>query len=161
MSTVISTIAPIGELAAEARHELLVPGSVADVFEMTRDVGRWAEYMPAVTTAEFVEQTPGGDIVQITAEANNQKHTWRSRRDIDRTVWTIAFSRVGAEEPLVSMTGKWEFSPEGGATKAVLTHRYETTTADALTFYTNATRSNATRDLEGLAEFFGTKENVR
>jgi ribosome-associated toxin RatA of RatAB toxin-antitoxin module len=159
--TVLSEITQLGELAAEARHELVIPGPVAEVFELTRDVTRWSAYMPAVTSGVFVEQTPDGDVVEITAEANDQKHTWRSRRGVDRTVWTIDFARIGAVEPLVRMAGRWQFSPENGATRAVLTHRFETTTADALTFYTNATRSNATRDLEGLADYVSRKDGDR
>lgn len=158
MNAVTSTITQVGDLAGEARHELLIPAPVADVFEMTRDVSRWTEYMPAVTSGAFVEQTADGDVVEITAEANDQTHTWRSRRVIDRTKWTIDFARIGAVEPLLKMEGRWEFIPVGGATRAVLTHRFRTTTADALTFYGNATRSNATRDLEGLAEYFNRKE---
>ncbi len=154
MSTVLSEITPVGALAAEARHELVIPGPVAEVFEMTRDVARWTEYMPAVTAATFVDQTPDGDIVEIVAEAGDQKHTWRSRRTVDRTAWTIDFARIGAVAPLVDMTGRWEFSSAGEGTRAVLTHRYATTTPEALRFFDNATRSNATRDLEGLAEYF-------
>ncbi|HSV66814.1 MAG TPA: SRPBCC family protein [Mycobacteriales bacterium] len=161
MSTVRSEITTVGDLANVARHELVIPGPVAEVFEMTRDVGRWADYMPAVTSAEFVEQTPDGDLVQITAEANNQRHTWRSRRSIDRTAWTIDFSRVGPVAPLVRMSGRWEFSARGGTTRAVLTHRYATTTTDALCFFDDATRSNATRDLQGLAEYFSRTEDPR
>lgn len=161
MTTVLSETASDGDLAARARHELMVPGRIADVFEMTRDVTRWHEYMPAVTTAAFVEQTDGGDIVEITAEANDQKHTWRSRRAVDRTKWTIDFSRIGATEPLLSMTGRWQFVADGESTRAILTHRYATTTREALDFFAGATRSNATRDLEGLAEFFTRKEDNR
>lgn len=154
MTTVLSETTPLGSLAAQARHELSIPGPVAEVFEMTRDVLRWTEYMPAVTAAAFVEQTANGDVVEITAEANDQKHTWRSRREVDRTAWTITFTRVEAVEPLVSMQGRWEFTADGDATRAVLTHRWATTTQQALDFFAGATRSNATRDLEGLAEYF-------
>jgi aromatase len=154
MTTVLSQTTPLGALAARARHELSIPGPAAEVFEMTRDVLRWADYMPAVTAASFVQQSADGDIVEITAEANDQKHTWRSRRAVDRTARTIGFTRVEPVEPLVSMEGRWEFIADGEATRAVLTHRYSTTTAQALDFYTDATRSNATRDLEGLAEYF-------
>lgn len=157
-STVLSEITPIGALAAEARHELDIPGPVAEVFEMTRDVTRWKEYMPAVTSAEFIDQTADGDVVEITAEANDQKHTWRSARAVDRAGFTIEFSRIGAVAPLVEMRGRWEFHPTPGGTRAVLTHRYSTTTPEALRFFDNATRSNATRDLEGLAEHFSSKE---
>lgn len=153
-STVLSETTPTGDLAAEARHELTIPGPAADVFEMTRNVLRWAEYMPAVTAAAFIEEDTDGDIVEITAEANDQKHTWRSRRDVDRIARTIEFSRVDPAEPLVSMAGRWEFVQDGDATRAVLTHRFATTTPQALDFYANATRSNATRDLQGLAAFF-------
>jgi hypothetical protein len=128
---------------------------------MTRDVTRWSEYMPAVTHAEFVEQDDRGDVVEICAEANDQKHTWRSRRAVDRALRTIEFHRVGAVEPLVEMTGRWEFTVDGPATVAVLTHRFTTTTPEALEFFSNATRSNATRDLEGLAEFFGAEVAAR
>src|SRR5262249_15053102 len=157
MTTVLSETTRVGELAAHARHELSIPGPVAEVFEMTRDVHRWAEYMPAVTAAAFIEQTPDGDVVEITAEANDQKHTWRSRRAVDRRAWTIEFTRVEPVAPLVSMGGRWEFTSEGDATRAVLTHRWATTTPQALDFFANATRSNATRDLEGLAEHFARK----
>jgi ribosome-associated toxin RatA of RatAB toxin-antitoxin module len=160
MHDVLSEVTPVGELAVEARHELVIPGPVADVFEMTRDVGRWTEYMPAVTSGVFVEQAADGDLVEITAEANEQTHTWRSRRAVDRTVWTIDFARVGAVEPLLRMEGRWQFTPLGEGTRAVLTHRYAATTAEALAFYTNATRSNATRDLQGLADYFSRKENT-
>jgi ribosome-associated toxin RatA of RatAB toxin-antitoxin module len=161
MSTVISTITKVGELAGEARHELVIPGPVPEVFDMTRDVTRWTQYMPAVTSGAFVEQSPNADVVEITAEANDQKHTWRSRRRIDSTKWTIDFSRIGAAEPLLRMEGRWEFTAIDGATRAVLTHRFETTTDEALTFYTDATRSNATRDLEGLADYFSRKDGNR
>lgn len=163
MNAVTSEIAPSGELAAVARHELRIPGPVAEVFEMTRDVTRWSEYMPAVTQAAFVEQDADGDVVEISAEANDQEHTWLSRRAVDRTQLTIEFSRVGAVAPLVTMTGRWEFfgDDSGSATRAVLTHRFATSTPEALEFYSNATRSNATRDLEGLAEFFAAKEGNR
>jgi ribosome-associated toxin RatA of RatAB toxin-antitoxin module len=153
-TAVLSETTLIGELGAEARHELVIPGPAAAVFEMTRDVVRWTEYMPAVTAAAFVEQSADGDLVEITAEANDQKHTWRSRRAVDRAAQTIEFSRVDPAEPLVSMTGRWEFTADGDATHAVLTHRFATTNPRALSFYTDATRSNATRDLEGLAAFF-------
>jgi ribosome-associated toxin RatA of RatAB toxin-antitoxin module len=158
MSTILSEFKTVGELAAEARHELHIPGSMAAVFEMTRDVTRWHEYMPAVTEAEFVFEEDGVDIVEITAEANDQRHTWRSRRTIDRSGWTIDFSRVGAVEPLLQMNGRWQFVAEEGGTRAVLTHRFATTTQEALDFFRNATRSNATRDLEGLAEYFSKNE---
>lgn len=158
MSTVLSEITPVGALAAEARHELDIPGPVAEVFEMTRDVIRWKEYMPAVTVATFIDQTPDGDVVEITAEANDQKHTWQSRRIVDPTARTIDFTRIGPVAPLISMTGRWEFFSTGESTRAVLTHRYTTTTPEALHFFDNATRSNATRDLEGLAEYFRSKE---
>ncbi|RZS31178.1 polyketide cyclase/dehydrase/lipid transport protein [Herbihabitans rhizosphaerae] len=160
MNTVLSEIVPAGNLAAVARHELHIPGPVAEVFEMTRDVTRWSEYMPAVTEAKFVEDHADGDVVEISAEANDEKHTWRSRRAVDRTERTIEFSRIGATEPLVTMTGKWEFQADGDGTRAVLTHRFVTTTTEALEFFGNATRSNATRDLEGLADHF-TKEAAR
>jgi hypothetical protein len=52
------------------------------------------------------------------------------------------------------MRGRWEFTADGNVTRAVLTHRWATTTQQALDFFANATRSNATRDLEGLAEHF-------
>ena len=158
MSTVLSEITPIGMLAAEARHELDIPGPVAEVFEMTRDVARWKDYMPAVTSATFIDLTATGDVVEITAEANDQKHTWRSRRAVDRTAHTIDFSRIGATDPLISMEGRWEFHAAGEHTRAILTHRYVTSTPEALTFFDNATRSNATRDLEGLADYFSSKE---
>lgn len=162
MSTVLSTIVQVGESTGEARHELVIPGPVAQVFEMTRDVTRWSEYMPAVTSAAFVEQAPGGDTVEITAEANDQKHTWRSRRSVDPAGWTIDFTRLGPVEPLLRMEGRWQFIPEGaGTTRAVLTHRFTTTTAEALAFYRDATRSNATRDLEGLADYFARKGGNR
>lgn len=154
MTTVLSETIPLGALAAQARHELSIPGPVAEVFEMTRDVLRWTEYMPAVTAAAFVQQSADGDVVEITAEANDQKHTWRSRRAVDCTARIIEFTRVDPVEPLMSMAGRWEFVADGEVTRAVLTHRYSTTTAQALAFYANATRSNATRDLEGLAEHF-------
>jgi ribosome-associated toxin RatA of RatAB toxin-antitoxin module len=154
VTTVLSEISSVGELAARARHELFVPGPVAEVFEMTRDVTRWHEYMPAVTAAAFIAQSDTGDIVEITAEANDQKHTWRSERSIDRTQWTIDFSRVGAAPPLLTMTGRWRFIPDGEGTRAVLIHQYATTTPEALRFFDDATRSNATRDLQGLAEYF-------
>jgi ribosome-associated toxin RatA of RatAB toxin-antitoxin module len=161
MSAVLSEITPAGTLAVEARHELLIPGPVSDVFEMTRNVERWTEYMPAVTYGAFVEQTDDGDVVEITAQANEDVHTWRSRRKIDRNAMTIEFSRIGATAPLVSMQGRWEFVPEAAGTRALLTHRYATTTPEALEFFNGATRSNATRDLEGLAEYFAAKEDVR
>lgn len=161
MNTVLSEFTPSGDLAAVARHELVIHGRVADVFEMTRDVTRWHEYMPAVTDAEFVTQDEHGDVVQICAEANDQKHTWRSRRVVDRTEWTIDFQRVDVAAPLVQMEGRWQFSPDGENTRAVLTHRFATTTEESLDFFRNATRSNATRDLEGLAEHFDSKENNR
>src|SRR5450755_3118720 len=101
MTTVLSETTPIGDLAAEARHELTIPGPAAEVFEMTRDVLRWTEYMPAVTSASFVEESTSGDVVEITAEANDQKHTWRSRRAVDRTARTIEFNRVDPTEPLL------------------------------------------------------------
>jgi ribosome-associated toxin RatA of RatAB toxin-antitoxin module len=153
-TAVLSQTTRVGDLEAEARHQLIIPGPAAEVFEMTRDVLRWTEYMPAVTSAAFVEQSADGDLVEITAEANDQKHTWRSRRAVDRAAMTIEFSRMDPAEPLVSMQGRWEFVADGDRTHAVLTHRFSTTNLDALTFYTDATRSNATRDLEGLAEFF-------
>ncbi|HEX7660228.1 MAG TPA: SRPBCC family protein [Pseudonocardiaceae bacterium] len=157
MTTVLSQVNKVDDLAGEARHELLVPGAPREVFEMTRDVTRWHEYMPAVTAAEFIKDTENEDIVEITAEANDQKHTWQSRRAIDRTALTIEFNRIGATEPLVRMTGKWEFIPEGDQTRAVLTHRFATTTPEAFRFFADATRSNATRDLEGLANYFITR----
>lgn len=161
MTTVLSETTPLGGLAAQARHELSIPGPMAEVFEMTRDVLRWTEYMPAVTAATFVEQTADGDVVEITAEANDQKHTWRSRRAVDRTACTIEFTRVEPVAPLLSMQGRWEFTADGTATRAVLTHRWSTTTQQALDFFANATRSNATRDLEGLAEHFAGAEAAR
>lgn len=161
MTTVLSEITPVGELAVEARHELDIPGPIADVFEMTRDVTRWHEYMPAVTGAEFIEQAAGSDLVEITAEANDQKHTWRSRRTIDSTGWTIEFARFGVTEPLVRMEGRWQFVAAGEHTHAVLSHHYEVTTPEALVFFTDATRSNATRDLQGLADHFSQKESDR
>lgn len=161
MSTVLSTITPTGHVAAEARHELTIPGPADSVFEMTRDVLRWSEYMPAVTEAAFVEQGHEGDLVQITAEANDQRHTWRSRRAVDRAARTIEFTRVEPSAPLVAMRGRWEFVDEGQQTRAVLTHSFATTTPEALEFFTNATRSNATRDLEGLADYFTRTEAVR
>jgi ribosome-associated toxin RatA of RatAB toxin-antitoxin module len=154
MSTVLSTTTQVADLAAVARHELDIPGAVEEVFEMTRDVLRWAEYMPAVSAAAFVEQAPDKDVVEITAEANDQKHTWRSRRTVDRRAHVIEFSRVDPVEPLVSMHGRWEFVADGDVTRAVLTHRFAATTPQALQFFIDATRSNATRDLEGLAEHF-------
>ena len=154
MRTVLSETTRTGNLAAEARHELVIPGPAPEVFEMTRDVLRWTEYMQAVTAAAFLEQSADGNLVEITAEANDQKHTWRSRRAVDRAALTIEFSRVDPAEPLVSMQGRWEFVADGDTTNAVLTHRFATTTPEALSFYTDATRSNATRDLEGLAAFF-------
>jgi ribosome-associated toxin RatA of RatAB toxin-antitoxin module len=160
VTTVLSEINQLGELSAEARHELLVPGPAGEVFEMTRDVTRWHEYMPAVTAAAFIEQTEAGDIVEITAEANDQKHTWRSQRDIDRTALTITFSRIGAAPPLVRMTGRWAFIADRDGTRAVLTHRYATTTPEAMRFFADATRSNATRDLEGLAKYFDGRRTV-
>ncbi len=160
MSTVLSEFTPNGDLAAVARHELVIPGQVADVFEMTRDVTRWHEYMPAVTTATFLAEDGDGDVVQISAEANDQKHTWRSRRVIDRSQWTIDFSRVDAVAPLVHMAGRWEFTPDPAGTRAVLTHEFATASHAALDFFRNATRSNATRDLEGLAAHFA-KESTR
>lgn len=160
MTAVLSETTMLGELGAEARHELVIPGPAAEVFEMTRDVRRWSEYMPAVTAAAFVEQDADGDVVEITAEANDQKHTWRSRRVVDRAGRTIEFDRVDPAEPLVSMRGRWEFEADGDKTRAVLTHRFATTNPEALSFYANATRSNATRDLEGLAAFFA-QEGVR
>ncbi len=161
MSVVSSEITPAGELSAVARHERVIPGPIDVVFELTRDVTRWREYMPAVTRAEFVEQDDHGDVVEICAEANDQEHTWRSRRLVDRGRRTIEFHRVGAVEPLVEMTGRWEFTADGRGTRAVLTHRFTTSTPEALEFFTHATRSNATRDLEGLADFFGTGVEVR
>ena len=161
MTTVLSKTVPIADLAAEARHELDIPGPLAEVFEMTRDVLRWAEYMPAVTSATFVEQGPDGDVVEITAEANDQKHTWRSRRLVDRDAHVIEFSRVDPVEPLVSMRGRWEFTPAADGTRAVLTHRFAATTPEALQFFTDATRSNATRDLEGLGEHFVRMGTIR
>ena len=162
MTTVTSVITTVGRLTATARHELFVAGPIGEVFELTRDVTRWREYMPAVTGARFVEQNETGDIVEITAEANDQRHTWRSRRIVDPAARTIDFSRIDAQPPLREMTGRWEFiqaDDDTGAlirygTRAVLTHRYATTTEEAFTFFRNATRSNATRDLEGLAELF-------
>ncbi|HEY0640404.1 MAG TPA: beta-ketoacyl synthase N-terminal-like domain-containing protein [Pseudonocardiaceae bacterium] len=159
VNTVLSETTVTGDYAAVARHELVIPGPVADVFEMTRDVTRWSEYMPAVTAAAFRSESTDGDLVEITAEANNQKHTWQSRRTVDRAAWTIDFSRVGAVEPLLSMEGRWQFIAGEDGTRAVLTHRYATTSQDSLDFYGDATRSNATRDLEGLAEYFSTKAN--
>lgn len=161
MNTVLSRITPIGNLAVEARHELTVPGPADAVFEMTRDVLRWSEYMPAVTEAAFVEEGDEGDLVEITAEANDQRHTWRSRRAVDRAARTIEFNRMEPSEPLIAMRGRWEFVDEGPRTRAVLTHRFTTTTPEALEFFTNATRSNATRDLEGLADYFTRTEAVR
>ena len=154
MTAVLSQTTRAGNLAAMARHEHLIPGRPEEVFEMTRDVRRWAEYMPAVTAAAFLEQSAGGDLVEITAEANDQRHTWRSRRAVDRAALTIDFTRVDPVAPLASMQGRWEFVADGGMTRAVLTHRFSATSPEALTFYADATRSNATRDLEGLAEFF-------
>ena len=61
---------------------------------------------------------------------------------------------MDAVAPLASMQGRWEFVADGDTTHAVLTHRFAATTPDALSFYADATRSNATRDLEGLAAFF-------
>jgi aromatase len=161
MKTVLSETTLIGELAAEARHELVIPGPAAEVFEMTRNVLRWTEYMPAVTAAAFVEESADGDVVEITAEANDQKHTWRSRRTVDRTARTIEFMRVDPAEPLLTMQGRWEFLSDGDATRAVLTHRFRTTNSNALGFYKDATRSNATRDLEGLAAFFAQAQAQR
>jgi ribosome-associated toxin RatA of RatAB toxin-antitoxin module len=159
VTAVLSEFTDSGELAAVARHELLIPGPVADVFEMTRDVTRWNEYMPAVTEASFVYQDNGIDIVEICAEANEQRHTWRSRRAVNRSAWTIDFTRVAPVDPLVHMEGRWEFTGEDDGTRAVLTHRFSTATREALEFFRNATRSNATRDLEGLAEYFNDKES--
>lgn len=160
-TTVLSEFTPVGELTVEARHELLIPGPIVAVFEMTRNVERWAEYMPAVTAGTFVEQNADGDVVEITAQANDDIHTWRSRRGIDPVARTIEFSRVDPVAPLLSMRGRWEFVEDGAGTRATLTHRYATTTPEALTFFNGATRSNATRDLEGLAEYFTAKENGR
>jgi ribosome-associated toxin RatA of RatAB toxin-antitoxin module len=154
MTTVLSQTTHTGDLSATARHELSIHGRAPEVFEMTRDVLRWTEYMPAVTAAAFVEQTENGDVVEITAEANDQKHTWRSRRAIDATARTIDFTRIDPTEPLRAMRGRWEFTADGDTTRAVLTHQWSTTTPAARDFYAAATRSNATRDLEGLAEHF-------
>lgn len=157
MSTVESQFTSLGPLQAEARHQLDIPGPADEVFEMTRDVLRWSEYMPAVTEAEFVSVDDTGDVVQITAEANDQRHTWRSQRVVDRAARTIEFSRLEPSDPLIAMRGRWEFTATGERTRAVLTHRFSTSTPEALEFFVNATRSNATRDLEGLADHFATE----
>lgn len=161
MTDVLSEFTSMGELDVQARHELYIPGPVHEVFEMTRDVARWSQYMPAVSSAIFVEESSVGDVVEITAEANDARHTWRSRRAVDHVAHTIEFARVAPQEPLVSMEGRWAFAPDGDGTRAVLTHRFATTTAAALDFISRATRSNATRDLQGLANYFSAKEAAR
>lgn len=155
MSLIASEITRTGR-HVEARHVATVAGSRLEVFEMCRDVRAWPRFMPAVSSADFVEQHDAGDIVEITAAANGHTDTWRSARVVDTDAWTIGFTRLEPPAPLLSMSGRWRFtatSPD--STEVELTHSFDAETDDACEHRIEAVRANASTDLAALAAHFG------
>jgi aromatase len=140
----------------ELSHQILISCDAAIVFEACRDVRQWPSFMPAVKHADFVDQTGNGDIVTITAEANDAVWTWQSRRVLDKENYTITFERIVPTPPITRLGGKWTIIQKSvGSVRLRLDHYF--LVADNSTgmeeFLTTSIRSNATRDLIALQQF--------
>jgi ribosome-associated toxin RatA of RatAB toxin-antitoxin module len=144
-------------LRRKTRCGMLVPASMADVFEACRDVTGWSRFMPAVREATFVTEPAweGTETIRITAEANTELHTWCSARYVSVRDRVIRFVRLEPALPLVRMEGFWRFNPESDGTRVVLQHSFTVKNETAAVFFATACRRNAERDLAGLARLFG------
>jgi len=122
------------------------------LFECCRDVSKWANFMPAVVRAEFIETAELSDLVLITAEANNEIWTWKSKIRIKRDELTIAFERVNPIPPIEYMRGMWRIDKlTNGEVSLVLTHDFKVDqNAEMEQFITESIKRNASRDLQAL-----------
>lgn len=137
-------------------HHLEIHSPPDRVFEACRNVCKWSQFMPAVKHATFVQESGVHDIVCITAEANNEIWTWRSKRMLNRARLLITFERLDPPWPILSMSGKWLLIPlPHGVVQLQLEHCFlvSTDSPEKREFLVESIKRNATRDLAALREY--------
>lgn len=140
------------------KHTIVVAATPEAAYALCCDLTMWPRFMPAVTDATVVVPRGPDSIeeIELTAEANDAVHTWRSARRLDDSKLSVTFARLDPVAPLLRMNGVWEFTPgeSEGTALVTLRHRFVATDVEAADFFTRVIRSNATRDLVGMRDWF-------
>jgi aromatase len=141
------------------QHQVQIAADPDAAFALCRDVERWPDVFPPCQAAKVLEHDGSRQLIEISALANGELLTWRSRRELHEEARVITFEQV-APAPLVDrMEGAWRFFPVDRGTLVALEHRLSVkdeveglvpgveTADDALSFITCSTDENSRREL--------------
>ncbi len=148
-------------------HHIEIDADVEAAYKLCLEVERWPQIFPPCKAARVIEQDERSQLIELTALANGQPMTWRSRREIFRDSRVITFRQVKPSPLLSWMEGVWHFFPLRKGTLVVLEHRFDvkeqldanhgiqgvTNPKEALEFMTRSVDTNSQRELSAIKEY--------
>ncbi|WNG34354.1 hypothetical protein F0U61_12470 [Archangium violaceum] len=148
-------------------HHIEVDADVEAAFALCFNVERWPQIFPPCKAAKVLEQDERSQLIELTALANGQPMTWRSRRELFRDSRVITFRQVKPSPLLSWMEGVWHFYPLRKGTLVVLEHRFDikeqldanhgiqgvTNPREALEFMKRSVDTNSQRELSAIKEY--------
>src|SRR5579883_2073355 len=144
------------------RHSIEVKTEINKAIQLCLDVENWPIYFEPCKAAKIVKQTAHSQLIEITAQANDQIMTWQSQREIDADTYTIHFQQVKPSVLLKSMTGAWRYYPTQEGVLISLEHQFEVkenvsnlvngvhTRDDAVSYMKKAIHNNSERELKAI-----------
>jgi ribosome-associated toxin RatA of RatAB toxin-antitoxin module len=140
-----------------AEHSVFTRAEPAIVFDLIADVTLWPALFSPTVHVDVLERDhePGGATVErfrIHAVVGGAVRQWTSHRRVDPACLVIDFEQEHATPPFSRMSGRWEFRPEGGGTRVLLTHWFTPTdsTPESLQWIIDALDTNSGRELAAI-----------
>lgn len=123
---------------AEARldfaDELVIDGTVRDVYDFINEAGQWADRLPHVATVRLTEATAGVQFLEMdTRSPDGSTHTTASHR-LCFAPEQIVYKQVRLPALMQMHTGEWTFTEDAGRVVASSAHSVVVETANIKPF---------------------------
>lgn len=151
--TALPNTAPRNPGLHHTERALMIRSDPRVLYDLVADAASWPAVFPPTVHVEYLEQGEREERLRIWALVDGKVSTWISRRNLNPGRLHIAFARESSRPPLDFMAGEWRFRPlVGGATDAVLRHRFMATGDDpeSVAWINRALEHNDTRELGAL-----------
>jgi aromatase len=106
------------------RHAIEINSTVNDAFILISNAGEWSRIFPPCKSSRIVDTYGNHQIVEITAEANNEVFTWVSHRRLYKEAHVIDFIQEKPSPLLKKMSGSWRVDKCDRGVVLSIEHRF-------------------------------------
>lgn len=106
------------------RHSIEISCEIDAAFKFCLDVKHWPQYFPLYKKVKFLKHSPAHQLIEFTAQNNDQLTTWQSVRIIDHESYNIHFRHIKPSPLLKKLEGDWRFYPIQDGVLVSLEHQF-------------------------------------